>query len=299
MNHKHCKNLMTLSEYMEIIESLTINELKRFDKHKYKTLIMSDILQVLPNTDKQVVDYTAQYISNLLGNEAPRVKGRKMQSLNKKQKVRRTRSTSSITETATKNNNRQNQQAGKPKEKAKSKDISVLSETFLKELDNTLNLESDICSGSNSNDDLSSEAGVVVLYNTLLNQNDTLDSTVCDSNLDNTYDLGPDTSITVLKSVVQTNDKTKEDKPKQNTTNGGATDSETLTEKQTHFDSGKMCTDDCKIKAESPSICCNICKEWFHPKCVGIKNIDDVGAWVCASCRLLPKTVHCLKLQMV
>ena len=127
-------------KYMEIIESLTINELKRFDKNKYKTLIMSDILQVLPNTDKQVVDDTAQYISNMLGNEAPKVKGRKMQSLNKKQKVRRTRSTSSITETATKNNNRQNQHTGKPKKKAKSKDISVLSETFLKELDNTLNL---------------------------------------------------------------------------------------------------------------------------------------------------------------
>ena len=38
--------------------------------------------------------------------------------------------------------------------------------------------------------------------------------------------------------------------------------------------------------------------EWYYPKCVGIKNIDDIGAWVCAGCRRLPKTVHCLKLQM-
>ena len=51
-----------------------------------------------------------------------------------------------------------------------------------------------------------------MLDNTLLNQNDTLDSTVCDSNLDNTYGLGSDSSITVLKSVAQTNDKTKEDR---------------------------------------------------------------------------------------
>ena len=58
-------------------------------------------------------------------------------------------------------------------------------------------------------------------------KNETLDTTVCDSNFDNTHDLGLDTSMTVLKSVAQTNDKMKEDKPKQNTTNGGATDSET------------------------------------------------------------------------
>ena len=62
---------------------------------------------------------------------------------------------------------------------------------------------------------------------TLLDQNDTLDTTVCDSNFDNTHDLGLDTSITVLKSVAQTNDKMKEDKPKQNMSNDGATDSET------------------------------------------------------------------------
>ena len=104
-----------------------------------------------------------------------------------------------------------------------------------------------------------------------MDQTDTIDITVCDSNLDNTYDLGLDTSIAVLRYVAQTNDKMKEDKPKQNTTNDSATDSETLAEKQTIVDFGIKCTDDCKIKADSPSICCKTCMEWYHPKCVGIK----------------------------
>ena len=88
----------------------------------------------------------------------------------------------------------------------------MLSETFLNELDNTLSLQSDTSSGKSSTDNVPSETAVIVLDNTLLDQNDTLNSTVCDANLDNTYDLDLDTSVTVLKSVAQENDKTEEDK---------------------------------------------------------------------------------------
>ena len=38
--------------------------------------------------------------------------------------------------------------------------------------------------------------------------------------------------------------------------------------------------------------------EWFHPKFVGINNIDLVEAWVCASCRLLPKKVSIMSSQI-
>ena len=38
--------------------------------------------------------------------------------------------------------------------------------------------------------------------------------------------------------------------------------------------------------------------EWFHPKCVGINNIDLVGAWVSATYRLLPKKVSLMSSQI-
>ena len=76
----------------------------------------------------------------------------------------------------------------------------------------------------------------------------------------------------MLKYVAQANDKTKEDKTNKNTciAKHGAKDDETV-EKQTHTVSGIKCTDDCSIKVDTSSICCNICMEWYHPQCVGIK----------------------------
>ena len=177
-----------------------------------------------------------------------------------------------LAETASANKNGQKQTTAKLMEKTKSHEKSVLSETFLNELDNTLSLQSDTSSGKSSADNMPSETAVIVLDNTLLDQNDTLNSTVCDANFDNTYDLDLDTSVTVLKSVAQANDKTEEDKTNKNTciAKHSAKVDETA-EKQTHTDSGIKCTDDFTIKADTPFICCNICMEWYHPQCVGIK----------------------------
>ena len=209
----------------------------------------------------------------MLGNKAPRVKGRKIQNQNKKQKVRRTRSTPSLAETASANKNGQKQATVTLKENTKSNGKSVLSEIFLNELDNTRSLQSDTSSGNISTDNMPSETAVIGLDNTLLDQNDTLGSTVCDANLNNTYDLDLDTSVTVLTSVEQANDRTEEDKTNKNTyiAKHCAKDDETA-EKQTQTDSRIKCTDDCTIKADTPSICCNICMEWYHPQCVAIKK---------------------------
>ena len=35
---------------------------------------------------------------------------------------------------------------------------------------------------------------------------------------------------------------------------------------------------------------------WYHAECVGICEIDYVGAWTCADCRVLPNTVKSMKL---
>ena len=34
---------------------------------------------------------------------------------------------------------------------------------------------------------------------------------------------------------------------------------------------------------------------WFHANCVGISDLDSVGAWVCVKCRQLPETVNTMK----
>ena len=36
---------------------------------------------------------------------------------------------------------------------------------------------------------------------------------------------------------------------------------------------------------------------WFPTLCVGISDVDAVGAWDCAGCRMLPETVNNMKSQ--
>ena len=62
------------------------------DKHRYKQLIKSDFQDMLPNLDPDVIDDRAQYILNMLINEAPNVRGRKNKqtgTLKKKKKKKK------------------------------------------------------------------------------------------------------------------------------------------------------------------------------------------------------------------
>ena len=130
------------------------------------------------------------------------------------------------------------------------------------------------------------------LDNTLLDADDTLSSTINTSQMDDTYEAVLDDSITEQKSVAQTTDKTKKEKKKDTNKHKKKTHNETSS------DNTITCIDDCTINGESSSIRCNLCMEWFHTDCVGIPNVDDVAGWVCASCRVLPKTVSHMKSQM-
>ena len=44
--------------------------------------------------------------------------------------------------------------------------------------------------------------------------------------------------------------------------------------------------------------CISICMVWFHTACVGIVDIDEVGAWTCVVCRKLPENVTEMKSQI-
>ena len=67
------------SKYMDILQSLSINELKRFqlDKHRYKQMVVSDFQEILSNLAPDTIDGRAQCFSNLLNNEAPKIRCRK------------------------------------------------------------------------------------------------------------------------------------------------------------------------------------------------------------------------------
>ena len=61
-------------KYLDIVLSLDTSELRNFgrQKHRYKKLVMSEMFELVPEIDKQSVDDSAQYISNMLANEAQR-----------------------------------------------------------------------------------------------------------------------------------------------------------------------------------------------------------------------------------
>ena len=59
-----------------------------------------------------------------------------------------------------------------------------------------------------------------------------------------------------------------------------------------------QCVESCSRNSTAGSIRCNLCMVWFHTECVGISDIDSVGALVCADCRMLPRTVQVLETKM-
>ena len=144
-----------------------------------------------------------------------------------------------------------------------------LTETFINELEETLTHESD---------------------RTI---SDSQETTFTASQMDYTYEEAPasDDSVTEQKLLAQSSDRDKRNKDK----NSKGKDEETITVTD---DDEILYIRSCSRNDSSGSIRCNLCIVWFHTECVGISDIDSVGAWVCADCRLLPRTVQVLETQM-
>ena len=56
-----------------------------------------------------------------------------------------------------------------------------------------------------------------------------------------------------------------------------------------------LCIGSYLLNCASESIGCNLCMVWFHNECVGIPDLESVGAWVCADGKMLPRTVQVLE----
>ena len=280
-------------KYLEIVESLSINELKRFDKHKYKQLVISEIADIVPSADLKKVDETAHYISNFLGNEAKRVKIRKMQT-NRDQNQRITRRSIQTVTAKQTMDTKQNSNSANIVQNANSSEPAELSESIIN-----------------------------ALQSTMVDANDSLDSTISDSFMDETYEINENIndSLTEVKTIEQTKDKCNSRdnsttvtatsknsnhvaqiseavinvaKSKTNNTNNKKPN-----KKQENLESETdiVCIDACS-NTNSASIRCNMCMTWFHTVCVGISDVDGVGAWVCAHCRVMPETIKLMKLQI-
>ena len=165
------------SKYMNILQSLSINELKRFqlDKHRYKQMVVSDFQEILPNLAPDTIDGRAQCISNMLNNEAPKIRGRKSKQTVSDKSTKGTASTDSVPTPKEKDTQTRDSSAIKQGNQS-------LTESLLHELDNTLT-----------------------------DPNDTINTTMTLSQMDATYEDGADSddSITLVKRVqkAQQNDK--------------------------------------------------------------------------------------------
>ena len=183
---------------------------------------------------------------------------------------------------------------------------TILNESLLENLENTFDsttnlmshktvdqLTNPLDSSSQQINDIS-DASMTVLDNSIQDLDDTLSSTFSASELDGTYD-SLDKSVTELKRAVQTEDKTKlKQKDKPNKTTG----KENHVTNHMSSDDDILCIDSCVNDSSSASIGCNLCLTWCHTVCVGIRDLDDVDAWVCADCKALPKTVKGLREQV-
>ena len=260
-------------KYMKVILTLSTDELGKVkvNKYKYKSMVKSEILELLPEASDEQADETAQYISNLLTNEAQREKTRRLT----KQDKPKTRRSKQITD----------------------KNIEITCGHEQQEV-----AQIDLTNESVQQCELSDKF-VRDLENTLPDANDSLNSTVTASQLDNTYENNLDDSITEQKTIAHDKDK---EKHKNNKGQRKKKDKQTIQPEPTTNSDIVQCDDDviscingCALPdSDSGSVRCNLCMKWFHTQCVGITDLNVIVAWVCGTCRVLPHTVNQLKSQI-
>ena len=81
-------------KYMERIQSLMLTELKAFNKHRYKEMMIQEMKEALPTFSDIVINTQCHYISNALNNECMRlVSERRRPNAQRNQKHTKTDST--------------------------------------------------------------------------------------------------------------------------------------------------------------------------------------------------------------
>ena len=286
------------SKYMEILTSLTFDEIKKFNKGRYKELIKSDIIEQLPGAKAEAIDLTAQCISNMLHFKAIDLRGimrKQHQTTNKSSKPTNLQSEDRVTRQS-----RQMKTSAEPLQQ-QHKEVE-LSDTLLQELDNSMlvtnNTDGHKTSQTKAKDTDFSDTLLQELDNTMMENNDSLDATVTISQLDATYEdeYVSDDSVTCVKAIHKSNGRKR--KGKKTSTTAKQTRRSKGNGNKSNDNNDISCIQTCSIDYASASIRCNLCMNWYHTVCVHITDMNSVGAWVCDDCRVLTQTVKSMQHQL-
>ena len=161
------------------------------------------------------------------------------------------------------------QTKSRARESASVKKVSaLLSDTVIADLDTTLQV--DITQGN----------GITASPNHKCDDfnegNDSGEETESESETDMQQDHDPNTSITQLKQVSKSKNK--------------STGRLKTTKSSQSYTNQYMCIQTCKIKQNSKKkqydmTRCTLCMLWCHDKCVGFLKEELIGVWFCPSCR--------------
>ncbi|CAG2222583.1 unnamed protein product [Mytilus edulis] len=72
------------AKYLDIVNELSITDLKAFNKFKYRDLMIKEMKELTPDTSDIIIRTSCHYISNALNNESQRLKGERKRNINKK-----------------------------------------------------------------------------------------------------------------------------------------------------------------------------------------------------------------------
>ena len=159
-------------KYLDVVRSLDLDDLKHFNKGRYKKMIMTEIAEQIPNADKIDIDSYAQCIWNHLHSEAQRLRTEKIAKPQHKMSKRRrtlkdkTNNDDIDTEMKITKSNKQSETTNQ-----QEPNENELTESILDKLDNTFDT------------------------------NDTLSSTITVTYLHGTYEENLDDSFTQLTAV--------------------------------------------------------------------------------------------------
>ena len=246
------------NKYVDLLESLPLQELISFDKNKYKTIISKEFKKLMPECDQSLIKSAAHFISNTLNNDVPGVRGRRKTESKRRNDVRQTEiSTEKVTIDSTINN-----------------DVgSWDDETFI--FPNTQ--ETNKQTTETQDDEVCSQGDQQTSVKTVDYDSTELKTT------ETTVERGPRRRPT-RKAACRTS-KTKV-KSKVKTTGLSKVISADI--------KVVKCMDNCQLKTVRGNvdmIQCNFCQKWLHEKCVNISSNDTVTFWLCPTCRAMPQSI--------
>ena len=313
------------NKYIDLLKTLTLEELNAFDKSTYKALVVHDFMELMPDCKRSDIETSAHYISNALNNAVSEQRGLRRLGIRSTVQgpIKSAISTGSmIRDLSNRKVNSTDVQA-----RILQADVSCAQSTDPESHSSVeftpLNDISDpssvhtVYTGTETElecglPDANEEASLLDTTSDLLDHNESLFQTV-ETNL---LIRNHDEENTNLKSAYADDETLLEpedtDRGNTNRSNNARKTvtrrhSNRLAKKKNQGVKAKVkpkasrkstdrnkCHDKCSAanaKERTDQIQCNFCQSWFHEKCMNVQKEDILSFWLCLGCRLFPKTL--------